>query len=91
MNKEGAISGMAAGLLFSIAYIVYFKFVNPAGNISDNWLFGISPEGIGLVGMCLNFIVAIIVCRMTAPVPQDVQEMVEAIRFPKGSGEALAH
>lgn len=91
MNKEGAISGMAAGLLFSIAYIVYFKFVNPAANISDNWLFGISPEGIGLLGMCLNFIVAIIVCRMTAPVPQDVQDMVEAIRFPKGSGEASAH
>ncbi|ABM02130.1 Na+/solute symporter [Psychromonas ingrahamii 37] len=91
MNKEGAISGMAAGLLFSIAYIVYFKFVNPAGNISENWLFGISPEGIGLVGMCLNFIVAIIVCRMTAPVPQDVQDMVEAIRFPKGSGEASDH
>jgi len=91
MNKQGAIAGMAAGLLFSIAYIVYFKFVNPAANISDNWLFGISPEGIGLLGMCLNFVVAIIVCRMTAAVPQDVQDMVEAIRFPKGSGEASGH
>ncbi|MFT7053020.1 MAG: cation/acetate symporter [Psychromonas sp.] len=91
MNKQGAISGMLAGLLFSIGYIVYFKFVNPAANISDNWLFGISPEGIGLLGMCLNFVVAILVCRMTAPVPQDVQDMVEAIRFPKGSGEASAH
>jgi len=91
MNKQGAIAGMAAGLLFSIAYIVYFKFVNPAANIPDNWLFGISPEGIGLLGMCINFIVAIIVCRMTAAVPQDVQDMVEAIRFPKGAGEASGH
>ena len=91
MNKEGAIAGMVVGLVFTTAYIIYFKFVNPAANIADNWLFGISPEGIGLLGMVINFTVAIIVCRLTAPVPQDVQEMVAAIRFPKGSGEASDH
>lgn len=91
MNKEGAIAGMVAGLLFTTVYIIYFKFVNPAGNIPENWLFGISPEGIGLLGMVINFSVAILVCRVTAAVPQDVQEMVESIRFPKGSGEAHDH
>lgn len=91
MNKEGAIAGMIAGLAFSTVYILYFKFMNPAANTSDNWLFGISPEGIGLLGMCINFSVAALVCKMTAPVPDDVTAMVEAIRFPKGSGEATDH
>ena len=91
MNKEGAIAGMVAGLAFSTIYIIYFKFVNPSANIADNWLFGISPEGIGLLGMVINFSVAILVCKMTAPVPKEVEEMVQAIRFPKGSGEASDH
>ncbi|MDF0534915.1 cation acetate symporter [Shewanella yunxiaonensis] len=91
MNKEGAIAGMVFGLGFTAAYIIYFKFVNPAANVSDNWLFGISPEGIGMIGMIINFVVAIAVSKMTAAVPTDVQEMVDSIRFPKGSGGAQSH
>jgi cation/acetate symporter len=91
MNKEGAIAGMLSGILFTAAYIIYFKFVNPAANTPDNWLFGISPEGIGTLGMCLNFTVSIVVNKFTAEVPQDVQEMVESIRYPKGAGAAHDH
>jgi cation/acetate symporter len=91
MNKEGAIAGMLAGLLFTTVYIIYFKFINPAGNIADNWLLGISPEGIGLFGMVINFIVAAAVCKVTAPTPQSVVDMVESIRFPKGAGGAQDH
>ena len=91
MNKEGAIAGMISGLLFTAIYIVYFKFINPTDNIAENWLFGISPEGIGLLGMVVNFVVAIIVCKMTAPVPEEVVDMVESIRFPKGAGDAQDH
>jgi cation/acetate symporter len=91
MNKEGAIAGMLAGLGFTTVYIIYFKFVNPAGNIPDNWLFGISPEGIGMLGMVINFAVATLVCKMTAATPQSVVDMVESIRFPKGAGEAQDH
>jgi cation/acetate symporter len=91
MNKEGAIAGMLAGLSFTTAYIVYFKFVNPSANIADNWLFGISPEGIGMVGMIVNFMVAVVVCKMTVATPQAVVDMVESIRFPKGAGEAQDH
>ncbi|GIU08801.1 MULTISPECIES: sodium:solute symporter family protein [unclassified Shewanella] len=91
VNKEGAISGMVTGLLFTASYIVYFKFVNPSANTADNWLFGISPEGIGLMGMVINFGVAFAVSKVTAAVPQDVVDMVESIRFPKGSGEAQDH
>ena len=91
MNKEGAIAGMVSGVAFTTAYIVYFKFINPAASTPDNWWFGISPEGIGTLGMCLNFIVSIAVNKVTAEVPQDVQDLVESIRYPKGAGEAHDH
>lgn len=91
MNKEGAISGMLTGLLFTAGYIIYFKFVNPTANVPANWFLGISPEGIGMVGMMVNFIVAAIVSKVTTATPEHVQEMVESIRFPKGSGEANGH
>lgn len=91
MNKEGAIAGMVTGIVFTAAYIIYFKFINPAASTPDNWFFGISPEGIGTLGMCLNFVVSIVVNKFTAEVPKDVQDMVESIRFPKGAGAAHDH
>jgi cation/acetate symporter len=91
MNKEGAIAGMVSGIAFTAAYIIYFKFVNPAASTPDNWFFGISPEGIGTLGMCLNFVVSIVVNKFTAEVPTEVQDMVESIRFPKGAGQAHDH
>jgi cation/acetate symporter len=94
MNKEGAIAGMLTGLLFTMGYILYFKgiFITPmAENIPANWLFGISPEGIGFVGMILNFVVAYVVSKLTAPPPEHIQHIVEDIRIPKGAGEAVAH
>ena len=91
MNKEGAIAGMLCGITFTAAYIIYFKFINPAANTPENWWFGISPEGIGTLGMLLNFAVAVCVARFTLDAPKDVQEMVAQIRFPKGAGEVSAH
>lgn len=94
MNKEGAIAGMLAGIIFTVGYILYFKgiFITPlAENKPENWLFGISPEGIGTVGMLVNFVVAFAVSKVTKEVPQEVQDIVEQIRYPKGAGEAQAH
>ncbi|NRA55713.1 MAG: cation acetate symporter [Gammaproteobacteria bacterium] len=91
MNKEGAIAGMVLGLSFTAAYIIYFKFINPAANNADNWFMGISPEGIGTIGMIVNFVTAFAVAKVTAETPQEIQDMVESIRFPKGAGEALDH
>ena len=94
MNKEGAIAGMLAGIVFTIGYIIYFKgiFIAPmAANVPENWLFGISPEGIGTVGMVINFVVSYVVSLLTKPVPEEVQHIVESIRFPKGAGEAHEH
>ncbi len=83
MNREGAISGMIVGLTFTFSYIVYFKFVSPEASNAANWWFGISPEGIGTLGLILNFMVSLIVSRFTPPPPHDVQIMVENIRVPR--------
>ncbi|GAA5188730.1 sodium:solute symporter family protein [Ferrimonas gelatinilytica] len=94
MNKEGAIAGMVVGITFTAGYILAYKgvFFEPLiANTPENWLFGISPEGIGTLGMLLNFIVAFTVSRVTAEAPTEVQDMVESIRFPKGSGAATHH
>ena len=87
MNREGAVLGMIAGITFTAAYIVYFKFINPSANTAEYWWFGISPEGIGTVGMMLNFAVALIVSRFTPPPPAHITDLVERIRVPRGSGE----
>ena len=83
MNKEGAIAGMVVGILFTAAYIIYFKFINPAANTSENWWLGISPEGIGTLGMILNFWVAVVVCRFFPAPPDKVQRLVDDIRIPR--------
>ena len=91
MNKEGAIAGMVAGLAFTFGYIFYFKLMDPAANVAENWLFGISPEGIGVVGMVLNFAIAIAVSKVTASPPVEIRKLVDSIRVPRGAGEAHAH
>lgn len=82
MNKEGAISGMLVGLIFTTAYIVFYKFISPELNTPDHWWFGVSPEGIGTLGMILNFTTAIAVSSFTPAPPQKVQDIVEDIRIP---------
>ncbi|HAU21678.1 MAG TPA: cation acetate symporter [Erythrobacter sp.] len=84
MNKEGAIAGMVTGLGFTFLYIAYFKLWEPRLNNAENWLFGISPEGIGVIGMLLNFAVAIAVARRTSAPPPEVDVLVEQIRVPRG-------
>ena len=90
MNKQGAIWGMVTGLLFTISYIYYFKFFNPEGNLPENWFLEISPEGIGTVGMALNFIVSFTISRFTPAPPAHIQDLVEDIRIPRGAGAAAA-
>jgi len=87
-TKEGAIAGMVIGILFTAAYILYFKGLHPELNSADHWFLGISPEGIGTLGMLLNFAVAMSVSRITPPPPEGIQRMVEEIRIPRGAGEA---
>jgi len=88
MNKEGAISGMVIGLTFTASYIIFFKFIRSELNSAEHWWWGISPEGIGTLGMMLNFAVAIVVSLVTPPPPPEIQELVEDIRIPRGAGKA---
>ena len=92
INKYGAISGMVTGLLFTYGYIEYFKGLflkwmgSPWGeNVTSNWLFGISPEGIGVIGMLLNIIVAIVVSHSTKKPPEKIYDLVDRIRVPRSS------
>ncbi len=82
VNKEGAISGMLSGLMFTSIYIVYFKFINPDLNHSENWIFGISPEGIGFIGMIINFVTSILVSRFFNPPSKIVMDLVDDLRQP---------
>lgn len=91
INKEGAIAGMISGLVFTLAYIIYFKFINPELNTAAHWWFGISPEGVGSLGMLLNFIVCFAVSKVTPAPPQEVQDMIQEIRIPRGAGQAHDH
>ncbi|MDA7619591.1 cation acetate symporter [Akkermansiaceae bacterium] len=79
MNKEGAIAGMVAGITFTLGYIIYFQFM---GGTKDQYLFGISPEGIGFLGMFVNFIVAAIVATLTPQPPKEIRELIDRVRTP---------
>ncbi|PKR60225.1 sodium:solute symporter family protein [Thalassospira lohafexi] len=94
VNREGAIAGMLVGLIFTMGYIMAYKGIFipvMIENVEANWLFGISPEGIGVVGMLLNFAVAFGVSKVTAEPPAHIQHMIEDIRVPKGAGSAVDH
>tara|TARA_B100001778_G_scaffold101628_1_gene82947 strand:- start:458 stop:2125 length:1668 start_codon:yes stop_codon:yes gene_type:complete len=83
MNKEGAIAGMLTGIIFTALYILYFKPQLGGSGLPENYLFGISPEGIGTIGMVINFIVSLVVSRLTKPTPDKIKALVESIRYPK--------
>ena len=91
MNKEGAVAGMVVGILAMLFYMLKFKFDMFGGGGQEDWWFGISPEGFGTVAMMLNFIVSLIVASFTAEPPEDVQQIVEDIRIPKGAEQAHSH
>ena len=98
VNRAGAVTGMIVGLLFTATYIVLctaekvlpFLFDAPI-LAKDDWLFGISPQGIGTVGMAINFVLTLAISSVTAPPPAEVIELIESVRIPSGSGEAASH
>ncbi len=91
MNKEGAIAGMVAGILLMLYYMLRFKFDWFGGGTQEDWWFGISPEGFGTVAMLVNFAISLLIAQFTASPPDEVQQLVENIRIPKGAGDALNH
>ena len=82
INKQGAITGMLVGLIFTLSYIIYFKFLFPEMNSSEYWFLGISPEGIGFIGMLLNLFISFLISFSTAPPPNDIIRLINQIREP---------
>ena len=82
LNKQGAIAGMLSGLISTSSYIIYFKFISPDLNNSNNWLFGISPEGFGFLGMIINFTIALIASNFYSKPPNEIYQMIDDIRKP---------
>ncbi|BEQ14227.1 sodium:solute symporter family protein [Desulfoferula mesophila] len=85
-TREGAICGMIAGILFTGIYIIQTKFMGVG-----NWFLGITPEGIGTIGMIINLVITLVVSSFTKAPPEEIQELVESVRIPRGSGEATDH
>ncbi|MEE2025695.1 MULTISPECIES: sodium:solute symporter family protein [Alkalimonas] len=97
VNSKGAIAGMLAGLISTVVYIFLYLgwFFIPGTatftNVEANWLFGISPLSFGAVGAMINFAVAFTVSSLTEEPPQEIQDLVESVRFPRGAGTATGH
>jgi cation/acetate symporter len=97
MNRSGAIWGMISGIGVTMLYVFQHKGImfipgtSFLGDMPANWFLGISPNAFGAVGAVINFAVAIVVSKMTAPPPDHIQHLVEDIRVPKGAGTAVDH
>lgn len=97
VNSAGAVAGMLAGLVSTLVYIFIYLgwfFIPGTANLAntpENWLLGISPLSFGAVGAMINFAVALGVSAVTAPPPQDIQELVENVRYPRGASAATDH
>ena len=97
MNTAGAIAGMLSGIGVTLFYVFQHKgimFVQSTaflGDMSPNWFMGIEPNAFGAVGALVNFIVAMVVCKVTAAPPQEIQELVDHVRSPHGAGAATGH
>ena len=97
VNRTGAIAGMLTGIGSTLLYIFLYKgwfFIKGTAPLADNpegWMLGINPQSFGAVGAMLNFLVAFLVSRATAPPPEHIQQLVEDIRIPKGAGTATGH
>ncbi|MGM0520470.1 MAG: sodium:solute symporter family protein [Pseudomonadota bacterium] len=97
INNRGAVAGMLAGLITTLLYIFTYLgwfFVpetNMLPNTPENWIFGISPLSFGAIGAMINFAVAFSVASVTEEPPQEIQDLVESVRYPKGAGGAVDH
>ncbi|MCC5883731.1 MAG: cation acetate symporter [Halomonas sp.] len=97
MNSKGAICGMLAGLISTLLYIFtylgwfFIPGTNMLPNTEPNWLLGISPLSFGAIGAMINFAVAFAVSSVTEEPPQEIQDLVESVRYPKGAGLAVDH
>jgi cation/acetate symporter len=96
VNNKGAVAGMLTGLLFTLVYIFLHKgwfFIPGTNSFPDTVqgsLLGIQSTAIGSIGALLNFAVAFGVSRATDEPPQEIQDLVESIRVPRGAAGTIS-
>ena len=96
VNNKGAVAGMIAGLVVTLVYIFLHKgwFFIPDTNSftdADPLLGTVKSTSFGAIGAIINFAVAFTVSKMTAPIPTEIEELVESVRIPRGAGAAVDH
>ncbi|GAA4216620.1 cation/acetate symporter [Sagittula marina] len=96
VNNKGAVAGMITGLVVTLVYIFLHKgwFFIPGTNSFDDadpLFLTVKSTSFGAVGAMLNFAVAFTVSKLTAPIPQHIEELVESVRVPRGAGTAVDH
>ncbi|MEC8795218.1 MAG: cation acetate symporter, partial [Pseudomonadota bacterium] len=96
INNTGAVAGMLAGLIVTLVYIFLHKgwFFVPGTNSftdADPLLGTVKSTSFGAIGAIINFAVAYIVTSMTKPIPQEIKDLVESVRIPRGAGDAVDH
>ncbi|MEQ5872824.1 cation acetate symporter [Sagittula sp. NFXS13] len=96
VNNKGAVAGMITGLVVTLIYIFLHKgwFFIPGTNSFDDadpLFLTVKSTSFGAVGAMLNFAVAFTVSKLTAPIPQHIEELVESVRVPRGAGTAVDH
>lgn len=84
-----AVSGMLAGIGLSIFYIIGVVFLG-----MEKWTLGITsqgidPQGIGTLGMLVNFAVTLALTPFFAPPSNRVMDMVDKVREPEGWSPAV--
>ncbi|WP_053217822.1 sodium:solute symporter family protein [Virgibacillus senegalensis] len=89
MNKEGAIAGILTGLIFTLVMIglILSESIFGTDGAILNSFFGINAQGVGVIGMLLNFIVSFIVSRNTPAPPVEIQQLIESVRAPEMDSE----
>ncbi|APX14229.1 sodium:solute symporter family protein [Tateyamaria omphalii] len=95
INNVGAVAGMLAGLVVTLLYIFLHKgwFFIPDTNLftDDNPLLGpVKSTSFGAIGAMVNFVTAYVVSGMTKETPQEIKDLVESVRIPRGAGAAAA-
>ena len=86
-NRQGAVAGMIVGLAFTFIMIVLMRIhVITEGAIAEPFIdsfLGINAQGIGIMGMLLNFAITIVLSLRGEEPPQEVQDLVEQVRYPR--------
>ena len=88
-NRPGAVTGMLVGLAVTLFYVMR---THPffGGSMANAW-FDINPISAGVFGVPLGFATIVAVSLLTKPPPQEIQDLVDYVRYPDIPGQTRPH